>query len=77
MTTIHREVVIDLGDVTEEAIITLWVVSKGAWPESDITDRQATFLDALNHLCDRQGWLMDANDDFFEPNPPAALQTYG
>lgn len=72
MTTIHHEVTIDLGHVTEE-IITLWLVSHGSWPESDISDRQATFLDALHQLCARQGWLLDANDDRDEPDRPVAL----
>lgn len=65
MITIHEEITIDLGDSAEE-IITLWLVTHGTWPESDIADRRDLFLDALRRLCVRQGWLIECQRESFE-----------
>ena len=70
-TTIHHQITVDVGDVTDEPI-TLWFVSHGIWPESDMEDRHAILIDALSYLFTQRGWTSDLYDALYESDLPAA-----
>ena len=71
-TVIHHQITVDVGDVTDEPI-SIWFVAH----ESNIEERLAILLDALEHLFTQRGWPSDLYDALYEADSPAALRGCG
>ncbi|MCB0079503.1 MAG: hypothetical protein KDE47_01160 [Caldilineaceae bacterium] len=72
MIQIYRELTVETGDESEEAI-TLWLVSYQQLSHA-AGRRTHTFIEALARWCLAQGWLLETGDD---PYREQSLRIFG